>query len=85
MTPDANDDSSEDEWRFSVEDVSDGTTDGDAEEESPDEEGGSVFGPGLNEGAREIVPGDPEPVNVLFVVLGVATTILLFLKLINVV
>lgn len=48
-------------------------------------EGGSVFGPRPDEGAIEVVPGDPELEHVLFVVLGVATSILLVLDLVGVV
>lgn len=61
--------SDEEEWRFSVDDVS-------ADPEDDDEEG-SVFGPRPDEGAREVVPGDPDLENALFVALGVLASLVL--------
>jgi hypothetical protein len=94
------DEPGDDEWRFSVEDVSDDADEAsgpdDADETGgPDdlvhpidgkepEDGGSVFGPRPDEGSLEVVPGDPDLENALFVVLGIATTLLLLLDLIGV-
>ena len=68
--------SDDDDWKFSLEDVS-----GDAE----DEEEGSVFGPRPDEGREEILPGDPNLENALFVALGVAASLVLILELVGVV
>jgi len=46
-------------------------------EAGADGDGGSVFGPRPDEGPTELVPGTPDPENVLFVVLGVATSLVL--------
>lgn len=78
MTPSAGNEQAEpddEEWRFTVEDVSEETD----EDASGD---GSVFGPRPDEGSR-IVPGDPDPEHVLFVVLGVATTLVLMLDVVG--
>jgi len=42
-----------------------------------EEEEGAVFGPRPDEGAMEVLPGDPSAENVVFFVLGVATSLLL--------
>ena len=67
MSAPADDD---DGWRFSVEDVGE-------DEEAGDDEEGAVFGPRPDEGATEVLPGDPSVENVVFFVLGVATSLLL--------
>lgn len=63
----------DEEWRFSVEDVAE---DEEGDEGGGDEEG-AVFGPRPDEGVMEVLPGDPSAENVAFVVLGVATSLLL--------
>ena len=51
-------------------------SDGPVDERGVEESGGeSVFGPRPDEGATELVPGRPDPENVLFVVLGVAASL----------
>lgn len=79
MAPRSRDEPSDDEWRFSVDDVSD-----DDEDDAPENDG-SVFGPRPDDGAPEVLPGDPDPTNVLFVVLGVVATLLVVFDLVGLV
>jgi hypothetical protein len=73
MSAPADDD--DEEWRFSVDDVSEDDEGGDGEDGDDGE--GAVLGPRPDEGAMEVLPGDPSAENVVFVVLGVATSLLL--------
>lgn len=79
MSSRSSDDASDDEWRFSVEDVSGDAGDDEERDES------SIFGPRPDEGVLEVVPGDPTLENALFVALGATTSLLLLLALIGVV
>lgn len=67
------DDTADDEWRYSLEDIED-----DDEESEDDEEGaGNVFG-SIQSATDELESGSPSLENVFFVVVGVVLALLLF-------
>ncbi len=64
-------DDEEDEWRFSLSDLDDEDPEG-ADGETPDEEKGSGSVAGSFAPSEAIEPGDIDPENALFVLVGVA-------------